>query len=296
MGIDAGYGIGSVKPGVCTSTTRPASPYTGQIIYETDTTLAKVWTGSAWVDTPPGKANTSNPTFTNMPIFSAGAISSTAGSTVTAHRDHATFTNGEILDTKLLKVTSGGDWQNNAWIIQKQVDVTPQSYIKFGPASVALGGSSSTDGLIVDSSGRVTKPNQPYVHAYNTVAGSWTTGYNGIPFNGIYSNVGSHWNTSNNTFTAPVAGNYLVQVQIQLRSEANNNDWAFNLGIYKNQVIQTGTYQAGIAGKTYMKHSVVGVIKMAANDYIDIKVLVNQSTVLEGAGDPRNTLFISLLG
>jgi len=64
MGLDAGYGIGSVKPGVCTSTTRPGSPYTGQIIYETDTTLAKVWTGSAWVDTPPGKANIESPTFT----------------------------------------------------------------------------------------------------------------------------------------------------------------------------------------------------------------------------------------
>lgn len=37
-----------VKPGVCTSTTRPASPFDGQVIYETDTDRAVVWNGSAW--------------------------------------------------------------------------------------------------------------------------------------------------------------------------------------------------------------------------------------------------------
>lgn len=66
MGLDNGYGlgVGSLKPGVCTSSTRPSNPFTGQTIYETDTTLAKVWNGSAWVDYPPGKANTASPTFT----------------------------------------------------------------------------------------------------------------------------------------------------------------------------------------------------------------------------------------
>ena len=48
MGLDAGYGIGSLKPGVCTSTTRPASPYTGQMIYQTDTGSISVWNGSSW--------------------------------------------------------------------------------------------------------------------------------------------------------------------------------------------------------------------------------------------------------
>jgi microcystin-dependent protein len=69
MGIDAGYGIGSLKPGVCTSSTRPTNPFTGQTIYETDTLLAKVWTGSAWVDYPQGKANTASPTFTGNVVL-----------------------------------------------------------------------------------------------------------------------------------------------------------------------------------------------------------------------------------
>lgn len=37
------------RPGVCTSSTRPTTPYEGQVIYETDTDKTLVWNGSAWV-------------------------------------------------------------------------------------------------------------------------------------------------------------------------------------------------------------------------------------------------------
>lgn len=36
------------RPGVCTSSTRPASPYEGQVIYETDTDRIFVWNGTNW--------------------------------------------------------------------------------------------------------------------------------------------------------------------------------------------------------------------------------------------------------
>ena len=42
------FGAGGVKPGVCTSTTRPTTPYLGQIIFETDTGYLRVWDGAAW--------------------------------------------------------------------------------------------------------------------------------------------------------------------------------------------------------------------------------------------------------
>lgn len=37
------------QPGVVTSTTRPATPYEGQVIYETDTNRVLVYDASAWV-------------------------------------------------------------------------------------------------------------------------------------------------------------------------------------------------------------------------------------------------------
>jgi hypothetical protein len=46
-----------IQPGVCTSTTRPASPYDGQFIYETDTKNTLVWNGSAWVCVTPQSAS-----------------------------------------------------------------------------------------------------------------------------------------------------------------------------------------------------------------------------------------------
>lgn len=38
-----------VQPGVCTSTTRPVTPFEGQVIYETDTDKTLVWNGANWV-------------------------------------------------------------------------------------------------------------------------------------------------------------------------------------------------------------------------------------------------------
>lgn len=45
-----------LRSGVCTSTTRPASPYEGQMIYETDTDLTYIYGGSAWQQVSGGTA------------------------------------------------------------------------------------------------------------------------------------------------------------------------------------------------------------------------------------------------
>ena len=50
-----------IRAGICTSTTRPLSPYIGQLVFETDTFAMKFWAGSAWqgaVSAPAGTVNT----------------------------------------------------------------------------------------------------------------------------------------------------------------------------------------------------------------------------------------------
>lgn len=71
------------QPGVCTSLTRPATPYIGQVIYETDTARTLVWNSTGWVFLSTGTSNPvgceyiSGGTFTNQPYFEVTGFSST---------------------------------------------------------------------------------------------------------------------------------------------------------------------------------------------------------------------------
>ena len=54
-----------LRTGVCTSTNRPTTPYEGQHIYETDTDIEYVWSGTAWVV---NYVSAASPTFTGTPL------------------------------------------------------------------------------------------------------------------------------------------------------------------------------------------------------------------------------------
>lgn len=71
-----------IQPGVCTSNTRPVSPFEGQAIYETDTDKVLVWNGSAWYpnwNLPWGKC-TFNESTSNSSAISTEATQITADS------------------------------------------------------------------------------------------------------------------------------------------------------------------------------------------------------------------------
>lgn len=78
-----------VKPGVCTSSTRPASPFDGQVIYETDTDRIVVWDGSSWVY----KTNSTAPApQVDTSMASMIAPTSVAGTGVTLSNGKVSFT------------------------------------------------------------------------------------------------------------------------------------------------------------------------------------------------------------
>lgn len=70
------------RPGVCLSTNRPINPFNGQVIYETDTGLLRIWNGSSWTspkfDNPLGVVSGS--TTRNIPF--AMAVGSIYGGAV----------------------------------------------------------------------------------------------------------------------------------------------------------------------------------------------------------------------
>jgi hypothetical protein len=68
----------NLRPGVCTSTTRPTTPYEGQVIYETDTDKVLVWDGSAWLfkSTPQTTEIGAWVTYTSWGITQPGSVGS----------------------------------------------------------------------------------------------------------------------------------------------------------------------------------------------------------------------------
>jgi hypothetical protein len=101
------------------------------------------------------KAPLASPTFTGLTTTQGGSIGSTVGSRVNCFEAYASSSNGEALITRLQKMVAAGDWTNNAWMIQKRVDVTDMGFIKFGTYDVRMGGSGTADGFILDNGGSI---------------------------------------------------------------------------------------------------------------------------------------------
>ena len=83
--------------------------------------------------------------------------------------------------------------------------------------------------MLIDSSGRVTKPYQPSFGVYTTTG--QTVG-NTIQFNGTSFNIGNHFNTSTGIFTAPVSGRYWLYWH--LLTDRSTNTGETYVDLFKN--------------------------------------------------------------
>ena len=122
---------------------------------------------------------------------------------------------------------SSGDYCNTA-SVRSKINGTPSN--DSAPGSLEFmtttSGSTPTTKMTIDSAGRVTKPNQPFVMVHiNTASNRQTTGskliipWDTIHGRGTSSNVGSHFNTSNHRFTAPVDGRYMFICSLNIRGD-----------------------------------------------------------------------------
>ena len=114
--------------------------------------------------------------------------------------------------------------------------ITHQGHAQFAGIVTATeyrGGGSS--GLIINSSGAVTKPSNPAFRA-RASSGGWksfgNTSFNTMPFNAEDFDSGGNYNTSTYKFTVPVAGRYYFYCQMQHDGNTGNGGNSGRMKIY----------------------------------------------------------------
>lgn len=141
-------------------------------------------------------------------------------------------------------------------------------------------GTNNTARLIVDSSGRITTPNQPAFRVkpdatYNNIAQGA-----GVPFKTIEFDKNNNYNTTTSRFTAPVAGVYfftaavyvMTNVTVQASLSMNKNGSFFAVGELHN-----------ISGNLgYGMLTVACCTELAVNDYVDLSMRVGQGHLNSG--------------
>jgi hypothetical protein len=103
MPLSSVIGSSSImQPGVCTSTTRPASPYDGQVIYETDTDKTLVWNGTGWVFLSTSRANPGG-----LDLIKTQTIGSAVSSVTVTDAFSSTYENYRVVVTGVAYSSNG---------------------------------------------------------------------------------------------------------------------------------------------------------------------------------------------
>ena len=124
MGIASFSGASSIiKPGVVTSSTRPSSPFAGQLIFETDTNRLAAYNGSAWV------SQNSFQYITGASFTSATTISMAAGAFTSTYKTYQV----------VFQVTSGSDCQISVRVNNAGTPRTGGNYFGYSARSAASG-------------------------------------------------------------------------------------------------------------------------------------------------------------
>ena len=121
----------------------------------------------------------------------------------------------------------------------------------------------------IDSSGRVMMPNQPSFAAYRD-AGDVDAG-NVYIFDHTHHNIGGMYDTSTGRGTVPVTGNYHVSFWMMSRNDQTYNNKYVRLRINSASPAYKNVYTSN-GGSVHHQISWAGVIRLQANDYVDIYV------------------------
>lgn len=136
--------------------------------------------------------------------------------------------------------------------------------------NTSTNGSTSTERMRITKDGYITLPYQPAFYAYYTAgAGTATTGaFTG--FNSTRVNRGSHYNTSNGRFTAPIAGVYEFIFSALWRQGTATGAGEISLGLNGANISARGIgyINFNVGNNGHAQISVKAILSLSANDYV----------------------------
>ena len=213
--------------------------------------------------------NTSSGSISSAELFEVKSTSSGFSHFRNNHSGYAPiYIDNEYTNTAmapLITITDGGGNRAGLLLDPNSVfDITGQGAVTFSTGGTV---GNATERLRINSSGQVTKPNQPLFVAQKSAA---ISGSGTVVFNTVLHNVGSHYNSSNGRFTAPIAGFYWFCIKINAykridfflrRNGANSPNTHREIAQF-NTSNQDGWYS----------HNLIRIFELAANDHVTVDV------------------------
>lgn len=197
-----------VQPGVCTSTTRPASPFEGQAIFETDTDRMLIWNGTTWV--MPNK-----PTINPDGLELITAVTCSSGGTAS----NGVVTVGSAVSSVVINNAFSSTYENYQVVISS-IDLSIADY------SIVL--------KLNNSSGSTYNSGSLSIPYFQSGSFSWQPSTN----LGFYIGYGGDQN--NSSVVCTLYGPFLTQqTAASWTSAGQNYGWTGN-GMDKNAVSSTG--------------------------------------------------------
>jgi hypothetical protein len=154
------------------------------------------------------------------------------------------------------------------------------------------------EALVMDSSGRVTTPYQPYVFVEKNAEQTLSSNENPITFEVSRYNSGNHFNLSANSFTAPVTGRYAVDFVATCTINANHlyNAIFINYNGTEYQGVRSRVTPNVSSANEWSSFVMSAVIYMAANDSFTLRGYSNHPSNGPTLSSGETNLMITLLG
>lgn len=187
-----------------------------------------------------------------------------------------------------------GRTSDNVWAMGANAGVSPGSFWYLGVGSIA--GGTFVTGMSVNKNGVPLFPNRPSFYAY-TPGGPSTTSTGVVVFNTTRVNIGSHYNTSNGRFTAPVDGVYQFVVRLLLRTNGNAGSGEATLYLNGANLGARGkSYAVGQYTNGHIPEEATVILSLAAGDYVQAAVYSLSASLDFYYGDELGAFCGTLIG